>query len=135
MSLFNVVNIVVTLSLSAIIIYFAHRVVRNSQEREQTVLEQGSDVNITILTMKQNGLFINNNPVIDMSLRVEDVKNQKSWLVEKHQETAWLIAVASYQVGEVYYGKVENKTGKIVFVKDGSGRPVQVGQPSVALKN
>ena len=126
MSLFNIVNAVVTLSLCALIWYFAHRVVRNSQEREQTVLEQGRDVNVTILTMKQNGLFINNNPVIDMTLRVEDKANQKSWLVEKHQETAYLIAVASYLVGGVYYGKVEVKTGKIVFVKDASGKPLLV---------
>ena len=124
MSLFNIVNAVVTLSLCALIWYFAHRVVRNSQEREQTVLEQGRDVNVTILTMKQNGLFINNNPVIDMTLRVEDKANQTSWLVEKHHETAYLIAVASYQVGGIYHGKVEEKTGKIVFVKDSSGKPL-----------
>ncbi|WP_437889015.1 hypothetical protein [Phytobacter sp. V91] len=124
MSLFNIVNVVVTLSLCALIWYFAHRVVRNSQERELTVLEQGRDVNVTILTMKQNGLFINNNPVIDMSLHVEDKANQKSWLVEKHQETACLIAVDSYLLGGVYYGKVEAKTGRIVFVKDLSGKPL-----------
>lgn len=124
MSLFNIVNVVVTLSLMALIWHLAQRVVRNSQQREEIVLERGSDVNVTILSMKQNGLFINNNPVIDMSLRIEERANKKSWLVENHQETAYLIAVGSYQVGNVYQGKFDNKTNNIIFVKDASGKPL-----------
>jgi hypothetical protein len=66
-----------------------------AKRKEQDILANGSDVNITILSMKQSGLFINNNPVIEMSLRVEQPQFNKSWLVEKHNETAWLIAVAA----------------------------------------
>jgi hypothetical protein len=39
-------------------------------------------------SLLKTGLFINNNPVIDMDLRVQDLNNGKTWLVEKHQETA-----------------------------------------------
>jgi hypothetical protein len=100
------------------------RVARNLERKEQDILTNGSDVNITILSMKQSGLFINNNPVIEMSLRVEQPQFNKSWLVEKHNETAWLIAVAAYQVGNVYQGKLGQNDKSLVFVKDGSGKPL-----------
>lgn len=87
-------------------------------------MENGSDVQITILSMKQNGLFLNNNPVVEMSLRVTDLHG-KSWLVEKHEETVLLIALDKYQVGDVYDGKFDIKTSSILFVKDESGKPIR----------
>ncbi|MHB9327955.1 hypothetical protein ACP3S7_10460 [Phytobacter ursingii] len=123
-STFDIVNVVATLVLIVIGFGLAKRVVRNSQRKEQDILANGSDVNITILSMKQSGLFINNNPVIEMSLRVEQPQFNKSWLVEKHNETAWLIAVAAYQSGNVYQGKLGQDDKSLVFVKDGSGKPL-----------
>lgn len=110
-STFDIVNVVVTIVLICLIFGLAKRVVRNSQRKEQDILANGSDVNITILSMKQSGLFINNNPVIEMSLRVEQPQFNKSWLVEKHNETAWLIAVAAYQSGNVYQASSRQKPG------------------------
>lgn len=123
-STFDIVNAVVTIVLIVIVFSLAKRVARNLQRKEEDILANGSDVDITILSMKQSGLFINNNPVIEMSLRVEQPQFNKSWLVEKHNETAWLIAVAAYQVGNVYQGKQGQKDKSLVFVKDGSGKPL-----------
>lgn len=123
-STFDIVNAVVTIVLIVIVFSLAKRVARNLQRKEEDILANGSDVDITILSMKQSGLFINNNPVIEMSLRVEQPQFSKSWLVEKHNETAWLIAVAAYQVGNVYQGKQGQKDNSLVFVKDGSGKPL-----------
>ena len=123
-STFDIVNVVATLVLIVIGFTLAKRVARNLQRKEEDILANGSDVDITILSMKQSGLFINNNPVIEMSLRVEQPQFNKSWLVEKHNETAWLIAVAAYQVGNVYQGKQGQKDKSLVFVKDGSGKPL-----------
>lgn len=123
-STFDMVNVVVTIVLICLFFGLAKRVARNLERKEQDILANGSDVNITILSMKQSGLFINNNPVIEMSLRVEQPQFNKSWLVEKHNETAWLIAVAAYQPGNIYQGKLGQNDKSLVFVKDGSGKPL-----------
>lgn len=123
MSTSGIVNVVLTLILIVAGFYLANRIARNSQVREEQIMQHGRDIIITILSMKQSGLFINNNPVIEMSLRVEEPAKNKSWLVEKHDETAWLIAVASYNVGNVYQGKIDDKD-HIIFVKDASGKPL-----------
>ncbi|VYU77905.1 hypothetical protein [Metakosakonia massiliensis] len=124
MSLFNIIITVVAFVLMALFWHLANRVVRNSQQREEVFLASGHDVNVTILSMRQNGLFINNNPVIDMTLRVEEPVNHKSWLIENHQETAYIIAVGSYQVGNMYKGKFDSKANKVLLVKDASGKPL-----------
>ncbi|AER32200.1 hypothetical protein ACVWWU_001039 [Pantoea sp. PA1] len=124
MSISGIVNVVLTILVIFACYYFANKIVRGSQQREQTIIENGSDVQITILSMKQNGLFLNNNPVVEMSLRVTDLHG-KSWLVEKHEETVLLIALDKYQVGDVYDGKFDIKTSSILFVKDESGKPIR----------
>ncbi len=124
MSISGIVNVVLTIMVIFACYYFANKIVRGSQQREQTIIENGSDVQITILSMKQNGLFLNNNPVVEMSLRVTDLHG-KMWLVEKHEETVLLIALDKYQVGDVYEGKFDIKTSSILFVKDESGKPVR----------
>ncbi|MGP2518511.1 hypothetical protein ACTUSX_01320 [Pantoea ananatis] len=124
MSILSVLNIVLTVLIIFASYYFANKIVRGSHQLEKTVMENGSDVQITILSMKQNGLFLNNNPVVEMSLRVTDL-HWKSWLVEKHEETVLLIALDKYQVGDVYDGKFDIKTSSILFVKDESGKPIR----------
>lgn len=124
MSILSIVNIVLTLLIIFVCYYFANKIVRGSHQREQAVIENGSDVQITILSMKQNGLFLNNNPVVEMSLRGTD-SHGKSWLVEKYEETVLLIALDKYQVGDVFDGKFDIKTNNILFVKDENGKPVK----------
>ncbi|AWQ18318.1 hypothetical protein NB724_001147 [Pantoea ananatis] len=124
MSILSVLNVVLTVLIIFASYYIANKLVRGSHQLEKAVIENGSDVQITILSMKQNGLFLNNNPVVEMSLRVTD-SHGKSWLVEKHEETVLLIALDKYQVGDVYGGKFDIKTSKILFVKDESGKPIR----------
>ncbi|WP_145033866.1 hypothetical protein [Pantoea ananatis] len=124
MSILSVLNVVLTILIIFISYYFANKIVRCSHQFEKAVTKNGSDVQIIILSMKQNGLFLNNNPVVEMSLRVTDLHG-KSWLVEKHEETVLLIALDKYQVGDVYEGKFDIKTSSILFVKDESGKPVR----------
>ncbi|MGX9271523.1 hypothetical protein ACWXWK_00110 [Pantoea ananatis] len=124
MSILSVLNVVLTILIIFISYYFANKIVRGSHQFEKAFIKNGSDVQITILSMKQNGLFLNNNPVVEMSLRVRD-SHGKSWLVEKHEETVLLIALDKYQVGDVYGGKFDIKTSNILFVKDESGKPIR----------
>lgn len=124
MSILSVLNVVLTVLIICASYYFANKIVRGSHQLEKAVIENGSDVQITILSMKQNGLFLNNNPVVEMSLRVTD-SHGKSWLVGKHEETVLLIALDKYQVGDVYDGKFDIKTSSILFVKDESGKPIR----------
>lgn len=124
MSILSVLNVVLTILIIFISYYFANKIVRCSHQFEKAVTKNGSDVQIIILSMKQNGLFLNNNPVVEMSLRVTD-SHGKSWLVEKHEETVLLIALDKYQVGDVYGGKFDIKTSSILFVKDESGKPIR----------
>lgn len=123
MSTTGIVNVVGTVIILIVGFYLANRVARNSQVREEQILVNGRDVTIAIMSMKQSGLFINNNPVIEMSLRLEEPGKGKSWVVEKHDETAWLIAVASYNIGSIYQGKIDDNN-RIAFVKDPSGKPL-----------
>ncbi|MDJ0091393.1 MULTISPECIES: hypothetical protein [Pantoea] len=124
MSILSVINIVLTILIIFASYYLANKIVRSSHQFEKAVIENGSDVQITILSMKQNGLFLNNNPVVEMSLRVTD-SHGKRWLVEKHEETVILIALDKYQVGDVYDGKFDIKTSSILFVKDEDGKPIR----------
>lgn len=124
MSILSVINIVLTVLVIFASYYLANKIVRSSHQFEKAVIENGSDVQITILSMKQNGLFLNNNPVVEMSLRVTD-SHGKRWLVEKHEETVILIALDKYQVGDVYDGKFDIKTSSILFVKDEDGKPIR----------
>ncbi len=124
MSILSVINIVLTVLIIFASYYLANKIVRSSHQFEKAVIENGSDVQITILSMKQNGLFLNNNPVVEMSLRVTD-SHGKRWLVEKHEETVILIALDKYQVGDMYDGKFDIKTSSILFVKDEDGKPIK----------
>jgi hypothetical protein len=127
MSISSVVNIVLTVLIIAGCYYLANRVIRNSQQHEQSVMNIGGDVYVTILSMKQNGLFLNNNPVIEMSLRIEDPNAKETWMLEKYNETVLLIALDAYQVGHKYQAKIDDKKN-IIFVKDNSGKPLPVEQ-------
>ncbi|QKJ85806.1 hypothetical protein PMPD1_0834 [Paramixta manurensis] len=126
MSIFGVVNVVGTLLIIAVCFYIANRIVKNSQKREWELTNNGVVVSATILSMKQTGLFLNNNPVLELNLRVKSEKEQRTWLVEKHQETAMLIAVASYEVGGVYEARVGKNDNDILLVKDASGKPIRI---------
>ncbi|WP_237613341.1 hypothetical protein [Pectobacterium parmentieri] len=75
--------------------------------------------------MKQSGLFLNNNPVVDMNLRLAD-STGKTWLVEKHQETVLLISIDKYQVGKTYMAKKDENTDFIIFIKNRNGWPIEV---------
>jgi len=108
-----IINAVLTFVIIFIGFYLANRIVKNSQRREQRIIENGNDIQVTILAMRQTGLFINNNPVIDMDL----------WLVEKHQETVLLITLDAWQVGVTYEAKLDPKDNAIVFVRDINDKP------------
>ncbi|MBI0552713.1 hypothetical protein [Pectobacterium parmentieri] len=125
MSTFGIVNVILTFSIIAVSFYFSNRIVKNSQRRDPTLIETGTDVVVTILSMKQSGLFLNNNPVVDMNLRLAD-STGKTWLVEKHQETVLLISIDKYQVGKTYMAKKDENTDFIIFIKNRNGWPIEV---------
>ena len=125
MSISWVINAVLTFLIIFVCFYFANRIVKNSQQREHSIMEQGDDVYVTILSMKQSGVFINNNPVVTMDLRVANAADNKTWLLEKHDETIQLIALDAYQVGSIYRAKLDTKS--IVFATDPSnGKPLAI---------
>ena len=124
MSYSSIINAVVTLGGIFVCFYFAHKIVRGSQEREKTILNSGLEVRVTILSMKQSGLFINNNPVVEMALRVKEGERGDEWLIENHKKTVQLIALDGYQVGNIYQAKTDEKRKELVFAKDNSGRPI-----------
>ncbi|WEF30314.1 hypothetical protein PYR66_11770 [Klebsiella aerogenes] len=127
MSISWIINAVLTFLIIFVCFYFANRIVKNSQQREQNIIEQGDDAYATILSMKQSGLFINNNPVVTMDLRVANATDGKTWLLEKHDETIQLITLDAYQVGSVYKVKLDSKNNSIVFIKDPSnGKPLTI---------
>lgn len=127
MSISWVINAALTILIMVAGFHFANRIVKNAQQREQSILEQGDDVYVTILSMKQSGVFINNNPVVTMALRVANVADNKTWLLEKHNETIQLITLDAYQVGAVYRAKLDSKTKSIVFVTAPSnGKPLAI---------
>ncbi|MGG6102443.1 hypothetical protein QNH99_09100 [Pantoea allii] len=127
MSTLSVINFFLTFFIIFISYYIANKIVKKSHQRESDIIEKGSDVEITILSMKQNGILLNNNPVVEMSLRVTD-SHRKSWLVEKHEETVLLIALDIYQVGNIYNGKFDSKGNSVLFVRDESGRPIKINE-------
>ncbi|EGI3956044.1 hypothetical protein H3428_004121 [Escherichia coli] len=118
-----IINAVLTFVIIFIGFYLANRIVKNLQRREQRIIENRNDIQVTILAMRQTGLFINNNSVIDMDLRVQDLNNGKTWLVEKHQETVLLITLDAWQVGVNYEAKLDPKDNAIVFVRDINDKP------------
>ncbi|MCU5771709.1 hypothetical protein N5923_08960 [Erwiniaceae bacterium BAC15a-03b] len=124
MSLASVINAILAVIVFGVIWYFSGKIVKGSQTREKNIMENGTSINVTILSMKQNGLFLNNNPVVEMKLKAADKEKKESWLVEKHNETALLIALDAYQVGNVYEAKLGKNKEDILFVRDASGRPV-----------
>ncbi|QKJ85803.1 hypothetical protein PMPD1_0831 [Paramixta manurensis] len=126
MSVSSVVNVILTIIIFAIALYIANRVIKGSQRREEILTASGRPAKATILSMKQNGLFLNNNPVLDLKLKIELLNEPHSWLVEKHQETAMLIAVASYEVGGVYEARVGKNDNDILLVKDASGKSIRI---------
>lgn len=127
MSISWIINAVLTFLIIFVCFHFANRIVKNSQQREHSIMEQGDDVYVTILSMKQSGVFINNNPVVTMDLRVANAADNKTWLLEKHDETIQLIALDAYQVGSIYRAKLDSKTKSIVFVTDSSnGKPLAI---------
>ncbi|MCU5771711.1 hypothetical protein N5923_08950 [Erwiniaceae bacterium BAC15a-03b] len=126
MSLANILNVALTFFIIAACYYFANKIIKGNQRREKHLMENGISIIITILSMKQTGLFLNNNPVIEMNLKAENIDKNESWLIEKHNETALVIALNDYQVGNVYHAKVGNNKNDIVFIKDESGKPVPI---------
>ncbi|WP_232238947.1 hypothetical protein [Serratia rubidaea] len=125
MAILEAGNIILTFTIILVCYYFANRVIKGSRRREQGIIEQGADVYVTILSLKQSGLFINNNPVIEMDLRLENPESQAVWMLEKHRETVPQIALSAYQLGLVYQAKANGKND-FVFIKDNSGKPVAV---------
>lgn len=125
MSLSIAINFVLTFVIIFSCYYFANKIVKSSHQREKIINGKGSDVEITILSMEQSGLFLNNNPVIEMNLRITD-DNRKALLVEKHKETVLLISLDKYQVGNSYKGKYDINNDKFVFERSGSGMPIKI---------
>ncbi|WLI76978.1 hypothetical protein Q5705_20860 [Kosakonia sp. H02] len=95
---------------------------------EKIFLVDGIDVNATIISMRQVGVFFNNNPVVEMTLKIEDKSKKKSWLIEKHNEIIMLITLDAWQVGHIYQAKTDEKKQKISFVRDDNDRPLLTSQ-------
>lgn len=124
MSLASILNVFLTIVIIAVCYFFANKMIKGGQNREKNMMESGASINVTILSMKQTGLFLNNNPVIEMKLKAESKEKNESWLIEKHNETALLIALDAYQVGNVYEAKLGKNKDDVMFVTDASGKPV-----------
>ncbi|KAA9002634.1 hypothetical protein FJU30_03615 [Affinibrenneria salicis] len=122
----GVVNVIATLVIVVVVFYLANRIVKSSASREKELTANGAVVRATILSMHQSGLFLNNNPVLELKLKIETEPANKSWLVEKHQETAFLIALSSYEVGGIYDARMGKNENDILLVKDDSGKPVRI---------
>lgn len=121
----EVANVILTFVIILVCYYFANRIVKRDRQREQVMTERGADVYVTILSLKQSGVFINNNPVIEMDLQLENPETKEVWMLEKHRETVLLIALSAYQLGLVYQAKANGKND-FVFIKDNAGKPVIV---------
>ncbi len=83
---------------------------------------------ISVLRYSQcgkTGLFINNNPVIDMDLRVQDLNNgKKRGLWKSTRETVLLITLDARQVGVTYEAKTRSKKiTPLCFVRDINDKP------------
>ncbi|KAA9002640.1 hypothetical protein FJU30_03575 [Affinibrenneria salicis] len=126
MSISGIINAIVVMSGIALCYYVANRIIKNSQLREVEITQNGLYAKATILSMKQNGIFINNNPVLELKLKIDTDENNHSWLVEKHQETALLIALSAYDVGGIYEARIGKNENDILLVKDESGKPVRI---------
>lgn len=50
---------------------FVRYKLKKIQAREERFVADGKEVSATVLSLKQTGLFLNYNPVVDMSLRIE----------------------------------------------------------------
>lgn len=97
---------------------------KKTQAREGRFVSDGKEVSATVLSLKQIGLFLNYNPVVEMSLRIEAEIQKSSWLVENHKETIILITMDAWQVGNKYLAKTGSVGKKIVFVKGSNDRPL-----------
>lgn len=104
--------------------YFVKYRLKKYQEREQSFINQEIDVNVAVLSMKQTGMLLNNNPVVEMDLRVESPVNGEAWLLEKHKETIMLVTLADWKVGSIYQAKTDQNKSKIVFVRDSNDKPL-----------
>lgn len=76
-SILEVANVILTFVIILVCYYFANRTVKRNRQREQVMTERGADVYVTILSLKQSDVFINNNPVVEMDLQLENPEKKK----------------------------------------------------------
>ncbi|KAA9002629.1 hypothetical protein FJU30_03640 [Affinibrenneria salicis] len=122
----NIVELLLTILIFLFAFYWANKIIKGSANREKELKKSGTVVRATILSMRQSGVFLNNNPVLELKLKIEDEQADKSWLVEKHSETALLIALNSYEVGGVYNARMGKNQNDILLMKDESGKPIHI---------
>lgn len=119
-----VLNALLVVFLILAMNFFTKRVIKKSQLHRENMINKGSSVNLTILSMKQSGIFINNCPVLFLKLRVEDVATGDNWIIDEFKETALLIALSDYQSGKIYQGELGRQRNEVIFVHDSNGKPV-----------
>ncbi|MCP2231903.1 MULTISPECIES: hypothetical protein [Erwinia] len=119
-----ILNALLVISLILAMNFFVRRAIKKSQLHRENITNKGTSVNLTILSMKQSGVFINNCPVLLLKLRVEDVATGDNWVIDEFKETALLIALNDYQSGNVYQGKLDRNKSEIIFVRDPGGKPI-----------
>lgn len=114
-------------------IVFSMRVNRKSQERKARLnhLEKnGSDILITILSMKPTDFRLEDKFILDLKLQVENKADNSSWIIENYKERAARLAMGTYHKDTIYLGKMGDSREELIFVKDESERPV----PAPTLK-
>ncbi len=126
MSSFNIFKIIVTFLIIGACFYMANRFVSKSKEKSRELSENGTKATATILSMQQSGLFLNQNPVLDLSLRINNPMTGRTYLIEKHKETALLMSLDAYQVGGVYEIRIGNKDDEIQFEMGNDGKPILI---------
>ncbi|MGF6189309.1 hypothetical protein [Serratia sp. 2723] len=123
----TIFNLISTLVIILIGSYFTKKVIKNSKLHEEWLAVNGIKATATILSMRQSGMFINYNPVLDLKLRITKQDDECSYIVEAYKETALLIALDSYKVGATYKIRIGKNENDIQFERDDSGRPISIG--------
>lgn len=124
MGKFPIFNFIATFIIIGACYFFAKQVIKKSKSHEEKLMAHGIKAIATILSIRQSGLFINNNPVLDLKLRITTLEDNHSYLIENYKETALLIALDSYKVGKTYNIRIGINETDIQFERDSTGRPV-----------
>ena len=101
MDLAWILNAVLVVFLIVSMNFFVRKAIKKSKLHREDITNEGTSVNLTSLSMKQSGTFINNCPVLLLKLRIHDVATGDNWVIDEFRETALLIALSDYQSDKI----------------------------------